>query len=172
MLGDKLDHEDWKTMYKQCFKVIQDSEIIWLQYRIINRISGTRSLLFKIKKNQTIICVCTISPETISHVFIQCSILHEFWQKIKLWIQDSIDLSFSLNAKTVLLGLVDKKQLEIIFLLAKLCIYKGLVNKTAPTFTAFQKFFKRKYEEQQIISLTNQKFSWSWSLLSLLAQNI
>ena len=96
-------------------------------------------------------------------------------KKIKLWVQDSIDLSFSLNVKTVLLGLVDKKELEIIFLLAKLYIYKGLVNNTPPTFTAFQKFFKQKYEKQQylaIISLTDQKFRCSWSLLSLLAQSI
>ena len=176
VVGDKLDHEDWKTIYKHCFKVIQDNEIIWLQYRIINRILGTKSLLFKIKNSNNNLCrFCTNSPKTISHVFIQCSILHEFWQKIKLWVHDSIGLSFSLNAKTVLLGLVDKKQLEIIFLLAKLYIYKGLVNNTPPTFTAFQKFFKRKYEEQQylaIISLTDQKFRSSWRLLSLLPQNI
>ena len=63
-----------------------------------------------------------------------------------------MDLSFSLNVKTVLLGLVVKKQLEIIFLLAKQCIYKALVNNTV-TFTAFQKFFKQKYEEQQHLAI-------------------
>ena len=95
-------------------------------------------------------------------------------KKIKQWVQECVDLSFSLNVKTVLLGLVDKKQLWIIFLLAKLYIYKALVNNTPLTFTAFQKVFKQKYEEQQylaIISLTEQKFRNSWSLLSLLAQN-
>ena len=29
VVGDKLDHEDWKIIYKHCFKVIQDNEIIW-----------------------------------------------------------------------------------------------------------------------------------------------
>ena len=48
VIGDKLDHEDWKPIYKHCFKVIQDNEIIWLQYRIINCILGRKSLLFKI----------------------------------------------------------------------------------------------------------------------------
>ena len=71
-----------------------------------------------------------------------------FLQKIKQRVQDSVDLSFSLNVKTVLLGLVDKKQLEIIFLLAKLYIYKGLVSNTPLNFTSFLKVFKRKYEEQ------------------------
>ena len=96
-------------------------------------------------------------------------------KKIKQWDQNKVDLSFSLSVKTVLLGLVDKKQLEIILLLAEQYIYKALVNNTPVTFTAFQIFFKQKYEEQQhlaIISLTDQKLRNSWSLLSLLVRNI
>ena len=115
------------------------------------------------------------SPETISHVFIQCPIVHIFWQKIKQWVQNEVDLSFCLNVKTVLLGLVDNKQLEIIFLLAKQYIFKALVKDTPVTFTTFQIFFKQKYEEQQflaVISLTDQKFKNSWSLLSLLARGV
>ena len=176
VVDDKLDHEDWKAIYKHCFKVIQDNEIIWLQYRIINRILGTKSLLFKIKKSTNNLCrFCKNSPETISHVFIQCPIVHNFWQKIKQWVQNEVDLCFCLNVKTVLLGLVDNKQLEIIFLLAKQYIFKALVNDTPATFTTFQIFFKQKYEEQQflaVISLTDQKFKNSWSLLSLLARGI
>ena len=144
VVDDKLDDEDWKGIYKHCFKVIQDNEIIWLQYRIINRILGTKSLLFKIKKSNNNLCrFCTNTSETISHVFIQCSILHEFWQKIKQWVQECVDLSFSLNVKTVLLGLVDKKQLGIIFLLAKLYIQKALVNST-PHFHCISKILQTK----------------------------
>ena len=29
VVDDKLDHEDWKAIYKHCSKVIQDNEIIW-----------------------------------------------------------------------------------------------------------------------------------------------
>ena len=121
-----------------------------VQYRIINRILGTKSVLFKIEKStNNLCCFCMNSSETISHVFIQCSVMHEFWKKIKQWVQNKVDLSFSLSVKTVLLGLVDKKQLEIIFSLAKQYIYKALVNDTPVTFTTFHIFFKQKYEEQQ-----------------------
>ena len=58
-VGDKLDHEDWKTIYKHCFKVIQDNEIIWLQYRIINRILGTKVFYLRLK-NKIIICVVSV----------------------------------------------------------------------------------------------------------------
>ena len=61
--------------------------------------------------------------------------------KMKQWVQNEVDLSFSLSVKTVLLGLVDEKQLEIMFLFAKQYIYKALVNNTPVTFTAFQIFF-------------------------------
>ena len=65
-----------------------------------------------------------------------------------------MDLSFCLNVKTVLLGLVDKKQLEIIFLLAKQYIFKALVNDTPATFTTFQIFFKQNMRNNNIWQLS------------------
>ena len=54
VVDDKLDHEDWKAIYKHCFKLIQDNEIIWLQCRISNHILGTKILLFNIINSRII----------------------------------------------------------------------------------------------------------------------
>ena len=58
-VDDKLEHEDWKAIYKHCFKVIQDNEIIWLQYRIINRILEQKVFGSRLKI-RTIICVASV----------------------------------------------------------------------------------------------------------------
>ena len=114
-----------------------------MQHRIVDRILGTKSLLYKMKKsNNNLHHFRTNSQETIPHVFTECSFTHEFWQKIKQWVQDTVGLSFTFNAKTVLLGLFDKKQLGILFLLAKLYIYISLVNIALLNHTAFLTFFK------------------------------
>ena len=66
----------------------------------------------------------------------------------------SVDLSFSLNVKTVLLGLVDKKQLGIIFFLAKLHIYKALVNNTLSLSLHFKKVSNKNVRNNNISQLS------------------
>ena len=81
---------------------------------------------------------------------------------MKQWVQNGVDLSFSLNVKTVLLGLVDKKQLEIIFLLAKQYIYKALANNSPITFTVPFKYFSNK----------NMRNNNIWQLYPLPTKNL
>ena len=58
------------------------------------------------------------------------------------------------TSETIDNRLVNKKQLGIIFLLAKLYIYKALVNNTPLTFTAFQKFSNKNMRNNNIWQLS------------------
>ena len=88
----------------------------------------------------------------------------------KLWV---FHLLLTLKLR---LGLVNKKQLGILCLLAQLYIYKSLVNNTPLNFTGFLTFFKNKNTKKttylSTISLSDQKCKKNWSLLSLLVQRI
>ena len=44
-------NERWKQIYKVCFYSVLDNNIIWFQYRILNKILGTRDYLKKIRIN-------------------------------------------------------------------------------------------------------------------------
>ena len=46
-LPSDLTEEDWSRIFTISLRVVNDNDIAWFQYRIIHRILGTQSLLFK-----------------------------------------------------------------------------------------------------------------------------
>ena len=80
----KFSREDWKKIFNICFKSIQDNNNIWLQYRIIYRILGTRSLLFKMSITDTNLCRnCMLAEETIEHLFFECCKVRDLLTKFE-----------------------------------------------------------------------------------------
>ena len=71
-----------------CFKTISDNHIIWLEYRIIPSILGTKVLLHKMRKSENNLCrVCNNVPETLIHIFTECPSSTEIWVLLRNWIQ-------------------------------------------------------------------------------------
>ena len=56
ILNVKLDKPQWVNLYRACFNIISDSYSKWFQYRIFNRILGTRQYLKKIGLVDTETC--------------------------------------------------------------------------------------------------------------------
>ena len=57
----------WENIYKYCFISVPDNHLKWLQFKIINRILGTRSLLFKMNITYDPLCAfCKDSEETLT----------------------------------------------------------------------------------------------------------
>ena len=49
LLQINIELKEWKNIHLACFKTILDNQIIWLQYRILRNILGTKALLYKMK---------------------------------------------------------------------------------------------------------------------------
>ena len=45
-LSTELSKDNWDTAYSICHHTVKDNEIIWLQYRVLNRMLGTNKLRF------------------------------------------------------------------------------------------------------------------------------
>ena len=46
-LGTDIPNKIWNQIYRSCFHTIKDNYLIWLQFKSINNILGTRALLHK-----------------------------------------------------------------------------------------------------------------------------
>ena len=46
-LNCKIEEQSWTKIFTICFKVINNKNLIWFQYRIIHKILGTEELLHK-----------------------------------------------------------------------------------------------------------------------------
>ena len=59
-----------RQIYKICFKTLKDNYLIYLQYKIINKILGTRSLMHKMLITPDEYCsFCKEQEETLTHLF-------------------------------------------------------------------------------------------------------
>ena len=74
---------DWDNVYKICFKIIKGHDLLWFQFRILQRILGTKEYLKKIGKNGDAVCsLCKASSETLTHflinLFVSCPTVFDF----------------------------------------------------------------------------------------------
>ena len=78
---------DWYNTYLNTFRVTLNQRLRYFQFRILHRNTGVNKLLFDMGISSTNICsLCSISIETISHLFWECPVT----KKIILQIQNSM----------------------------------------------------------------------------------
>ena len=71
---------------------MKDNYLIYLQFKIINRILGTKSLLDKISLTYNPLCIlCKEQEETIMHLFYDCNEALLLWQTVCQWISTKLD---------------------------------------------------------------------------------
>ena len=64
---------DWKNIHKHVFNLTKDTYIRWFQSRIVHRILGTKSLMFKMRIAANNLCTfCNNEVENIMHLFWYC----------------------------------------------------------------------------------------------------
>ena len=65
-----IDTKTSKLIYRNCFHTIKDNYLVWLQYKILHRILGTRNYLYKLKISESESCIqCKEEKETILHMY-------------------------------------------------------------------------------------------------------
>ena len=88
LLQINSEPKEWQNIHLICFKTILDNHIIWLQYRIIHSILGTKVLLQKMKKSENNHCrLCKNMPKTLIHIVTKCAYSIEIWVLLRNWIQ-------------------------------------------------------------------------------------
>ena len=106
IINNNISDKEWTIIYKHCFKSIEDNEIIWLQYRIVNQILGTKSLRYKMNVIENNLCrFCNSFEETITHTFVQCQYSKILWEEVKNWVRSTTNITFDISEKTLILGL-------------------------------------------------------------------
>ena len=167
-----------KKIYRLCFKLLKRNDLIWFQYRILQRILGTKAYLFKINKSQDSYCnFCEASIETLSHLFVSCPVVSEFWQSLTLHLQLP-GIFLTPEPSSILFGLIETEfdffPKNIVILVAKKYIWMCSREHKSLTLHGFKKFLKNIYtEENYIAKITNQlsKFEKSWFLLKEISES-
>ena len=98
-------------------------------------------------------------PETLIHLFLQCSLTKQFWQNVLNWINtqpghENVELS-----ENMLLGLANCKTviLHLLIPIARYCIFLSKTRKKSPNLTAYKEGVKYFYYKEKEIPFQQGK---------------
>ena len=160
-LNINIDEDTWQTAFKIYFKLIQDNNLIWFQYRILHRILGTQKLLSKIGKTSTPKCLlCKSHPESIIHLFAFCPCTINFWDRVKLWIESRTGITLNLGPLEHILGYqknLNFLPINLIILAVKTYIFSNSRIFRNLNIMELKEKIKIIYDEQKLLAKMDLK---------------
>ena len=89
----------WNNCYIYTTKIFYSNKIKWLQYQIVRNSLKTNVIISKFTQTGPNCTFCQNAPETISHLFWECSKIKTFIESIRLHlITSGLDIAFSKNS--------------------------------------------------------------------------
>ena len=171
-LNIEIPLDQWEKIYKSCFFSVTDNHLKWLQFKIINRILGTRSLLFKMKITNDPLCAfCKESEETIIHLFSECPQTYLLWKHMFSWINQVLHRPLNFNKTIILLGHLDNYNpipINTILLTTKLYIFTQARQNKKLNIFQLQKKIKNIFIELEFAAKLQDKletFNQIWQNL-------
>ena len=96
---------NWKEIYIHPQKVSLDCNVRSFQYKVLNNVRYLNKRLFIFGKSPSSLCsFCKQANETILHLFYECNITKELWNRLDLFFNDCFHLP-QLLPQTVFFGL-------------------------------------------------------------------
>ena len=84
---------NWKDIYVLPRKVSLDCNVRSFQYKVLNNVLYLNKKLFIFGKSSSSLCsFCKNADETISHLFYECNITKELWNRLDLFFNDCFHL--------------------------------------------------------------------------------
>ena len=157
----KSDSFDWKQIYLLPHLVSLDSYSRSFQYKILNNVLYLNKRLFTFRKSTSALCpFCKLSDETVVHLFYECNIVLNLWNKRDLFFENELTL-FDLTPQAAFLGFinVDSELLLIpnhFLLIFIIYIYNSKRSESLNIKSLIREITKVKNIEEKI-SINNKK---------------
>ena len=165
-------NETWKLIYKICFFAILDNNIIWFQYRLLNKILGTKEYLKKTKISTNSTCsLCQLHDESITHLFSECYITNVLWENVQHWINNKLSIHLNITKAMKILGYLIYDEnfwpLNFVLLTTRKYIFHCSKNSGNINIYFLQREAKKIYLEQEALSRVKLKpdiFQRKWQI--------
>jgi len=163
---------NWKYVHSFVFKISRDTYIQWLHTRIIHRILGTKSLLYKMKIVDDNICTfCNNHEETLTHLFWSCEHIQTIVQYVTNVLNiNNVNLT-TLSCQDMLLGICIEKMnpINILLLEIKRYIFMCKRTNTIPNVPGLKRTLLLSWEIQKQTTRQNNIFP-NWSVVRIFVE--
>ena len=142
---------DWERSFTLAFRLLRDTKIQTLQYKILMRIFPCNSKLFRWKIVYSPRCNFCYEIDSIEHYLYECNLVRKFWSAFEKWWKHISDCYIHLATKDILFGihLDDSKMLRALnysILIAKRYIYVEKYKSNSLFFLVFLQDLKMRLE--------------------------
>ena len=122
---------NWNIIWRKLLLCTNEARLISLTWKILHNIYPTKTLLFKMGKEDTNVCIKCNVIDYVDHFFFSCKNIKHVWEKVNFIVSQRLNKNISLSVTDVLFGVHDKSinRVQSIFIhniisVAKLCIGK------------------------------------------------
>ena len=165
---------NWQSIFHLAFSVTYDTKLQSFQYKFLhNIIIYTNAMLYKMKIVASPLCTfCRMTPETTSHLFLDCTIVKHFWNNFRSWINLSLNSNKPLRDHEICFGVNPQKTKILVnhlILIAKHFIFRCKIRECLPMFCDFLFVVQKTEEIEKSIAFQNgcmNKHSKKWRDLS------
>ena len=99
------------TIYQLPNRIVTDTKLQTLQYKILNNIIPCRAKLFHWKIADTDRCNYCGAHDSLSHFLYRCEVSKRFWRQLINWIENSFKLQIDLSIIDIIFGIKGTKGL-------------------------------------------------------------
>ena len=127
-------------IFNNIYKSTRSRKLQACQFQVLHRSLVTNADLLKWKLKESDLCTfCNNHPETLQHLFLECTVTSILWQNIKSWLSRKTGLTIIIRNEDIILGFKDEQFLlyDLIFTVAKQYIYNSRCIEKQPSFIEF-----------------------------------
>ena len=165
-----IDDQSWNRIFKVCHHTTPDNVLISFQLRIIYRILGTKYYLKKVGISDSDNCQrCHIFPETLLHMFVDCSYVQRFWNNLAKYISDKANYNIKFTDFTIIFGsLINDQNSEPfnnLLLISKKYIFNTAKANSPLSLHGLQHKLSQSFEELQYLARVSnsvEAFNKNW----------
>ena len=96
---------NWSNIQNDCFRITNDTNLQWFQYRLLHQILPLRKYLKKIQVIDYDLCtLCGDEEETIQDLFYYCHKSQDLWDCVKQWIFNKTNINIDFTIENILFG--------------------------------------------------------------------
>ena len=95
------------------FNVTKDIKLAIFQYKVVHHILPTNATLFRDKIKEKDKCHLCEQKQTLTHLFISCSFVKNFWTEFTNWWITRNDDSIELNEENIIYGFTNSIALQL-----------------------------------------------------------
>ena len=149
----------WRLVYLLSAQASIESKIRMFQYKILNNVLYLNKRLSDMNIVGSSLCSqCKKEPETISHLFSNCTFSQKLWSNTQKWCSPILKLP-NLSEKIVLLGYLNEETNNIlinhIILLYKYFLYSKRDNPGGTNFKAIKAFISKYQQDRKVYCQKN-----------------